>query len=170
MKPFRCLICGETYMGEGPADRCPFCGVQGKYLVAAPEWINYGSIKMSDESYSDCEKALSLELNNQAFYKCAASSAETQISEAIFKRLSKQEGEHAELIAEMMGVEEPAMPQVECTKSDEENFMESHRRESGAIKFYLEIASRAPEERVKQVFRALAEVESEHLKVSNIFR
>ena len=39
MKPFRCQICGETYLGEEPADRCPYCGASGKNLLSPAEYL-----------------------------------------------------------------------------------------------------------------------------------
>ena len=169
MEPFRCQICGETYLGNERPDRCPYCGAAGKHLINAAEWIDHGKVEMSEQSYKYCEDAVKLELSNAAFYKCATQSAENQFTEAIFKRLQKQEAEHGELICEMMGIEVPELPQENCAPSDEENFKESHRREKRAMNYYLEIVKNAPEPRVKEVFKALAETESEHLQASNIY-
>ena len=65
MHPFRCELCGETYVGGYPAERCPFCGAAGKYLMPAAEWMKYGKIEMCKQSYEDCQKAL--DLGAQAF-------------------------------------------------------------------------------------------------------
>lgn len=170
MKPYRCQICGETYLGEREPDRCPFCGAAGKYLLPAVEYYDFGKIKMSGESFEDCKKAVDLELDNASFYKACALRAETKITQAIFKRLNKQELEHAELICEVMGIEEPDLPEIKCPETDDEKFREAHYREHRAIKLYLDIVARAPEQRLKDIFKALAEVESEHLKMSNIYR
>ncbi|MEW6624257.1 MAG: ferritin family protein [Bacillota bacterium] len=170
MKPFRCQICGETYLGEKEADRCPFCGAAGKHLVPAVEWYPYGKAEMSPQSYEYCKRAVELELDNAAYYKASASKSETRLTSAIFKRLFKQELEHAELICEMMGIDQPELPQVESPEYDEDKFKEAHYREQRAIKFYLEIVEKASEPRVKDVFKALAEIEAEHLQMSNIYR
>ncbi len=169
MKPFRCQICGETYLGEEGPDRCPYCGVAGKHLINAAEWINHGQVELSEQSYKYCQDAVKLEVGNAAFYKCCTKNAENQFTEAIFKRLQKQEAEHAELICEMMGIEIPELPAENCSQTDEENFRESHYREKRAMNFYLDIVKNAPEPRVKEVFKALAEVENEHLQASNIY-
>ena len=169
-KAYRCQICGESYLGEMTPDRCPFCGAHERYLMTAAEWMDYGAIELSEQSREDCERALELEMNNMAFYKCAAAVTENQVMQSFFKRLSKQEGEHAELIAEMMGVDEPEAPDVECSDDDYENMKEAHRRETRAIKFYQQVARRAPELRVQQVFSALTDVENEHLMISGVFK
>lgn len=170
LKPYRCQICGETYLGEAIPDRCPYCAAAGKHLLPAAEWIPYGKVEMSEQSYQDCQEGLKLEQNNMAFYKCAAEKTNNKIMQAIFKRLAKQEGEHAEVFCEMMGIEEPPLPSVTCSESDHDNMEEAHKREDRAIQFYQDVANRAPEKRVQEVFLALTEIESEHLIISSIYR
>jgi len=99
------LICGESYLGAAPPDRCPFCGADRRHLVAAAEWIHYGPQELTAQSRNDVVQALQLELNNTSFYQCARHKAQNEISEAIFARLAKQESEHAELLAEMLGID-----------------------------------------------------------------
>ena len=166
----RCQICGETYLGTRKPDRCPFCGAAREHLRTPGEWVRHGKIEVCEQSRKDIERAIDLEINNQTFYRCSAKATNNQIMEAFFKRLASQEGEHAELLCEMIGVEEPAMPEVTCSDDDSENMKEAHFRENRAIHFYLDVANRAPEPRVQEVFRALADIESEHLIISSIYR
>jgi len=170
MNPYRCEICGETYVGSVPAERCPFCGVAGKYLMPAAEWMKWGKIEMCEQSYKDCQEALELEMSNYAYYKCATDKAEGQVTETIFKRFMKQELEHAETFAKAMGIELPVMPVVDCPADDVTNMEESNKHENMAIKFYIESARRAPEPRIRQIFRAFAEVENEHLVTLNLYK
>lgn len=171
MDPFRCQVCGETYLGETAPSRCPFCGAHGRHMVSAAEWENFGKVELCEQSMKDCLSAIQLEVSNAAFYKCAQNNAQTQITEAIFKRLHKQELEHAELLAEMAGVPEPGLPEETCAaNNDAQNLADAHNREQRAVMFYLQVAGRAPERRVREVFRALAEIEAEHLKISNVYR
>lgn len=170
MKPLRCQLCGETYLGQETTDRCPFCGADGRQLVSAAEWIDYGKVEMSAKDLENCQTALGLELSNTGFYKACAKMAENIINEAIFKRLSKHELEHAELIAKMMGADLPAPSEEQCPETDADKFAESHRREHRAIKFYLQAAAEATNPRVAGVFRALSEIESEHLQISNLYK
>ncbi|WP_205665614.1 ferritin-like domain-containing protein [Anoxybacter fermentans] len=157
-------------MGANPTDRCPFCGAAGKNLVPAAEWIDYVGLKISERSRALLKKALSLEIDNASFYKACAKAAETQITQAIFKRLSKQELEHAEVFADLLRIEEPEISEVEAPEADAYKFTEAHRREHRAIKYYLQAAREAREPRVQEVFRALSEVESEHLIISNMYK
>ncbi len=170
MRPFRCQICGETYMGSSHPDRCPFCGAAGQNLKAAAEWIDYDGLSVSAKSKELIEKALGLEIENAAFYKACANAAETQITVSIFKRLGKQELEHAEVFADLIGVEEPELILPEVSGSDEEKFVKAHHMEQEAIKFYLQAAKEAVEPRVQEVFRAISEIESEHMIVSNMYK
>lgn len=170
MNPFRCQVCGESYLGNTAPDRCPFCGAAGHHMAVAGEWVPITPVEMSEESRQTCLKALDLELSNQAFYKCAAKNSNNQITEAIFKRLSKQEGEHAEIFCKLLGIEVPTPQPESCHDKDSDNFADAHEREKRAINYYLESANKVKEKRVQDVFRALAEIESEHLKISNIYR
>jgi len=170
MHPYRCQICGESYLGPVAPERCPFCGAGARHLIAAAEWIGHGCPDLCEQSAQDVKRAIELELNNTAFYTCARHNAQNQISEAIFGRLAKQEAEHAELLSEMLDIGTGERPQVSCSEVDEENFIEAHGREKRASTFYLEVARRAPEPRMKEVFYALAEIETEHLKISNLYR
>lgn len=170
MKPWRCQICGETYLGDEAPDRCPYCGAEGDNLGSAPLYLDYGVVDMCEQSRKDCFHALELELDNVAFYEKCAAAADNQISEAIFKRLGKHEGEHAELLEDMLGEEGEDQPEVNIPDNDAERFQEAHDHELRAINFYLEVARRAPEPRMKQVFRALSDIESEHLETSNIYQ
>lgn len=169
MNPYRCQICGETTLMANAPQRCPYCGSVGRRVVPASEWIDYGKVNMSHQSYSDCEKALELELKNYAYYKCAVSKAHNQLTEAIFRRLMKQEYEHAELIAEAMGIELPEEHKRSCYDSDYKNMKASNKHETKAITFYTEVANRAPEPHIREIFQALAEVEGEHLIMTNVY-
>ncbi len=170
LHPFRCEICGETYVGSYAPERCPFCGVIGKNVLPAAEWMDYRKIDMSKQSYADCQKALELEMANYAYYKCATAKAQTQITQTIFKRFMKQELEHAEVFAKAMGIDLPDEPKVTCADDDFTNMEESNKHEQEAIKFYIEAARRAPEPRIQNIFRTFAEVENEHLVSLNLYK
>ncbi len=170
IKPWRCEICGETYLGAEASDRCPFCGAEGSNLKSAAHYLDFGVVEMSEQSRKDCLHALDLENDNMVFYRKCAEAAENQVSESIFKRLGKQEAEHAELLEDMLGIETEELPDPEIPDNDYDRFEQANRHEKRAINFYLEVARRAPEPRVQQVFRALADIETEHLNMANIFK
>ena len=169
MNPFTCLICGETYLGGEAPDRCPFCGAHKMYLLPSSVYIDNGRGELSEQSRKDCQEALQFKLKNQSFYRCAAENAENPVTEKIFKRLAKQEAEHAKLLCEIMGIEETEPTREACASGDVTNFKEANGRERRAINFCHQVATRAPEARVKEVFRAIAEIEIEHLKLSKIY-
>lgn len=169
MYPYRCEICGEPHFGSTPPERCPFCGSAGKNVVPAAEWIDYGKVDMCEQSRQDCLKGLELETNNAAYYRCSLQYAGNQITHALFQRLMEQEMEHAEVFIKALGVEDPEEVHRKCCEEDAKNMVMSSKHEAMAIKFYTEAATRAPEPRVRQIFRALAEVENEHLIITNMY-
>jgi rubrerythrin len=170
MRPLRCQLCGETYLGEQVTDRCPYCGALGRQLVEAAEWVDYGRLDLSPEDQQETRTALGFEIANTTFYRAAAKKAETVFTAAIFKRLAKHELEHAELLARALGEELPDFKEEECPDSDRDKFAEANLRETRAIKHYLYVAARAGSPRLREVFRALAEIETQHLQVSNLYR
>lgn len=169
MRPFRCLICGETYLGRNAPDRCPFCGVAGSRMVDAAEYVNYNGMEMCNQSKKFVQQAIEIEASNVAFYKCASDCSDNPVIKALFKRIGKQEGEHLELLADHLGVEEPEIVVEECCDSDAENMMKGHDREDRAVKMYTRFAQEAPEPRLKEIFSAIAGIEQEHYNMFNIF-
>ena len=170
MKPFRCQICGETYLGDFAPDRCPFCGVAGNYLLSAPEYINYGAVELSEQSKEFCVRAMEIEASNVAYYLAASGCAANPAIGAIFKRIAKHEAEHLDLISKMSGFPKPELPEEKCAESDAENMAAAHAREDRAVKLYTGYAREAPEGRMKEVFRALSDIEMEHYKLFNVYR
>ena len=142
-------------------------------MKKASLWYDRGKVKMSKKSYENCRRALDLELNNAAFYKCALEKASNQISQAIFKRLYKQELEHAQLLSKTMGINLPELPKGRCKKSDAANFIEAHDHEDAAINFYLQAAAEADnagEQEISYIFHHLSEIETEHLVLTNLYK
>lgn len=170
MKPLRCQVCGEVYLGDGTPDRCPYCGAAGNQMIAAALWIDYGKLNLDEQDMEKCRTALGFEVSNMTYYRCCAGKAESIFTQAMFKRLSKHEMEHAEVLARMMGVDMPQFTEESCPDTDKEKFEEAHLREQRAIKYYLHASAECKDPRVREVFRALAEIETEHLQMSNVYR
>lgn len=170
LRPLRCLICGETYLGSEAPDRCPYCGVEGRFLQDAAEYVDYNGMEMCEKSQEYIREAMKIEQSNVAFYKCAADRAKSKVVRAIFKRIGKHEAEHLELLADHLGVDEPEIVREECNDDDALNMKESHDREDRAVKMYMRFAAEVPEPRIKQIFSAIAGIEQEHYKVFNVFR
>jgi rubrerythrin len=170
MRPFRCRICGETYIGREAPDRCPYCGVEGRFIVDAAEYIDYEGMEMSLDSQEFIEQAIKIEMSNVAFYQCAAKHAKSEVVRALFKRIGKHESEHLELLCDHMGVEEPDIEPEDCSDDDALNMEKAHKREDRAVKMYMRFAREAEEPRVKEIFSAIAGIEQEHFKLFNTFR
>lgn len=169
MKFFRCQICGEVYMGSGRPSNCPHCGALRKYLVPAAEWSdeNLTITGLSDVSRQNLEKALQLEVNNAPFYRDASANAKTVEMQSVFKCLGKIEAEHASLVRKILGCEfpKPEPGREKASGDDTENLRLAHEREVFAAGFYLRASENAPEPRVKKVFKALSEIEGDHIDV-----
>ncbi|NQU07401.1 MAG: hypothetical protein HQ583_02485 [Candidatus Abyssubacteria bacterium] len=59
-------------------------------------------------------------------------------------------------------------PSTCSATSPEEHLQEALRREQEAVEFYTSAAESAVEERVKEFFTALAEIEEDHISLSNL--
>ena len=172
MKFYRCLICGDVYTGKEMPTNCPFCGAPAeKYMVEAKDWVdeNEGIQNLSDKSRRNLEAALQLEVNNAPFYKDASAKSSNVEIQGIFKCLAKIEAEHASLINKILKCEPPP-PQAGkevAMESDIENLKAAHKREVTATAFYKKAAAEATEPRVKEVFTALSEIESDHIELED---
>lgn len=169
MKMFRCLICGDPYMGSGKPSNCPFCGAPEEYLVAGREWVdeNLGLGELTPVSRDNLTKALQLEVNNSAFYRDAMNRTANIELQGIFKYLSKVEAEHAATIKKMLkGELPPPEPGKEmATDDDRKNLEYAMEREMSAKQFYMDSGQVAVEPRVKRVFEAISRIESDHVGI-----
>ncbi|MBM4295910.1 MAG: ferritin [Deltaproteobacteria bacterium] len=169
MKLFRCQICGDPYLGSAPPSFCPFCGASEKYMVPAEAYVDRNYIPdMSPRSRENLETALALEVANAAFYFCASNCAGNPVDQAMFKALAKAESEHASLICKLLQVSKPEIKPDDkaCRKDPRANFNESHGRETRAVAFYRQAAAEAVEDRIREIFTALSEIESYHIALS----
>ena len=168
MKVYRCRICGEVYIGEEKPNSCPFCGAHQSYFVLASEWKLLQSETLSDITRENLKKALDLEINNTNFYKAASEKSRDVYLSSMFKGLSKVEREHASAICKHLGIEKPDLPAglERASDSDRANIEEANRGERSAVKFYGQAFSQAPEEEIKEFFKALMEIESDHIALT----
>ena len=170
MRPFRCLICGETYIGRVAPDRCPFCGVDGRLLVDAAEYVSYDGMEMSEQTRDLVHQAMKVEKSNVAFYQACAKKAKSEVVRALFKRIGKHEFEHLDLLSKHAGEKTPEVEPEDCTDDDAENMKQAHAREDRAVKMYMRSAAEATEPRAREVFSAISGIEQEHYKLFNTFR
>jgi rubrerythrin len=169
MRLFRCRICGDPYLGDAPPSFCPFCGAPENYLVPAEDYVDRNNVpNLSARSRENLEKALTLEVRNASFYFCASNCAPDPFFQAMFKALSRTEAEHASLICKLLKVPKPEIKPDDkaCLKDPKANFSAAHEREKSAVAFYSQSAAEAVEDRIKEVFTALTEVETYHIALS----
>lgn len=167
VKVYRCRICGEVYIGDEKPKQCPFCGAHDKHMILANEEDITFDVELSEGDRALAEKALEVELGNTGFYLCAAKKVDDFEGKAMFKRLGKIEYEHAEVWGKILKKEiPPREAAAECSGEYKEELQESHDREERAVKFYSEAAEKAENERVKEIFEAVIEIEKDHLYLS----
>ncbi|UCD01083.1 MAG: hypothetical protein JSV23_09390 [Promethearchaeota archaeon] len=165
-----CKICGEAYISttEKP-HRCPFCGAYEKHLIDSKEYDDTGAwdVELNEKDKANAEKALEVEVSNNIFYKCASNKTPELDGQKLFKILAKVEAEHASVWKKILKLDKVEFPKYDkCAPEYTPNLEESHSREDRAIKFYGQAAAEAQNSRVKEIFQAFVEVETDHLHLS----
>jgi len=163
---WRCEICGDPYIGETPPNNCPFCGAHGKYIKEAKNLIVNFNVELNEKDKANAEHALKVEISNAAFYFCAAEKTDDPEGKLLFKALGKVEAEHASIWKKILKLDSIAKGNESCFVKNRENLEDSHSRETRAIDFYKKAEAESVNERVKQIFGALVEVETDHLHLS----
>lgn len=168
MKLFRCIICGDPYLGERSPANCPFCGAAEKYIVNVEDYKYPSADNLSEKSKNNLLAALTLELINSDFYKTNYQNAKEEVNKQMFKALYKIEAEHASAIMKILKLKEaPSFNKSsKVFDTDEQMYEEAHKRETRASAFYKKSAEEAQEPDVKRLFTALSEIETDHIELS----
>jgi rubrerythrin len=163
---FRCKICGEVYFGKHPS-HCPHCGAHEKYMIKMGAWRNENKPleNLSEISKRNLEETRELEHGATQFYRAAAKETKDEKIEGFFKYLARTEKEHYEVASKLLGlpIEDSIDEASEGKGSDLENLKESQRKEEHVTGLYKRFASEAIEPRVREIFEAITEVESDHI-------
>lgn len=165
-KLYRCEICGDAYIGFNPPSNCPFCGAHGQYIKEASKANVEFDLELSTTDRANAERALGVEVSNAAFYMCAADQTDDPEGKILFKALGKIEAEHASIWRKILKLDSVPTGNDSCHTSNTANLKESHDRETRAINFYRSAAAGADHPRIRQIFEALVEVETDHLHLS----
>jgi rubrerythrin len=165
-KLWRCVICGDPYIGEAPPSNCPFCGAHSRFVVEAKKADVNFDIELTEKDKANAEHALQVEVSNSAFYFCAAQKTDDPEGRFLFKALGKVEAEHASIWRKILKLASIPKGMDPCHTSNKENLEESHSRETNAIAFYGKAAMESDHERLRVIFNALVEVETDHLHLS----
>jgi rubrerythrin len=166
VKLYRCQICGDGYIGVSPPTNCPFCGAHMAYIAEAKEAAVSFDVSLNAQDRANAERALQVEISNSAFYMCAANKTNDAEGKILFKALGKIEAEHASIWRKILKLETAAPGSETCHVENVENLKESHARETRAIDFYRKAAAEAEHPRIKQIFEALVDIETDHLHLS----
>jgi rubrerythrin len=166
VKLFRCEICGDAYIGFDPPPNCPFCGAHIEYIKEAKDAEVIFDVPLSAKDQANVEHALQVEISNSAFYMCAANQTNDSEGKILFKALGKIEAEHASIWRKILKLGSVAPGSDACHTENVENLKESHERETRAIAFYRKSAAEADHPRIRQLFAALVEIETDHLHLS----
>ncbi|HOV90335.1 MAG TPA: ferritin family protein [Syntrophorhabdaceae bacterium] len=166
VKLWRCIICGDPYVGESPPQNCPFCGAHIAFIEEAKDANVNFDVELTEKDKENAEHALKVEVSNSTFYFCAAEETDDQEGKLLFKALGKIEAEHAAIWRKILKL--PAVPKGDekCHKENIKNLQESHAREEKAIAFYRKAIEESDNVRIKQIFEALVEIETDHLYLS----
>lgn len=167
MKVFKCKICQEGYLGDEAPTHCPFCGAHRPYMIMASDF-EIPEYALTAVSKKNLKEALSLEVSNAEFYFCAAERANNMADATMFKRLGKIESEHASTIVKELKIPLPDISKNKnmCNSKNVENLRESNQREANAITHYSKFLKEATEERIKEIFTAIIEIEKDHLSLT----
>ncbi len=166
VKLWRCMICGDPYIGDAPPPNCPFCGAHLTYIKEAKGAMVTFDVELTEQDRVNAEKALQVELSNASFYFCAAENTDDSEGKLLFKALGKVETEHASVWKKILKLSQTPTVTEKCHTKNKENLEESHARETRAINFYKQAADGSTNERVKEIFTAFVEVETDHLQLS----
>lgn len=171
MKIIRCRICGETYLGTEVPSRCPFCGASHEYLVG-PEGYDPAEnrVPITEVEREDLLAAIELERANARFYAAVALLTGDHVLASAYKRLSRIESEHCSVFSKLAGVSKPT-DLGEPTEAPIDwchAIAESAERERIANQRYIDSGARATNERIKEVFTAIAAVESDHIAFDEV--
>lgn len=165
MEITRCRICGEVYYGNH-LSHCPYCGAHGVYLVQIAEWKDENAgVELTETERTNLETTRQLEYENTRFYRAAIKNAKTEEMAGYFKYLAKIENEHYNVAVKILGTQKDLsiFDPSEGMGSDIKNLEHSKEKEEHAAKLYETFIPNSNSERIKLFFKALSEIESDHV-------
>lgn len=167
MKTFICEICGDAYVGIEKPKNCPFCGARENYIKFGAEAnpIVNQKIELSEQTIKNLKATYDLEVKASALYVCMEGKAKTYEIKAMYKRLAKVELEHAVIATKLLEIDRPTVGIETCGDEDVENFKRTIALEENAAELYKKFALEAEEKNIKILFTALAQAESDHIKL-----
>ncbi|WP_425448363.1 ferritin family protein [Dethiothermospora halolimnae] len=181
----KCLICGmnitansynlnnSTFINENKKENiinCPFCGVDIIYIDKKKDIYDVDEDKLNAESLKILDKAMKLEVFNGEFYREASKLAKDKKVKKMLKDLSNIEFMHAKIHKRLGGFKElPKLRKPDYTKhnTDQLLLIEANKREKHAISFYNRKSKEISNEIIIEVFKALSDVEKQHMVITD---
>lgn len=181
----KCLICGMkvneasynlnecTFVDKNEKDRiinCPFCGVGKIYLNSQKPIYSINSKVLDKQTKKILDNAMKLEVFNGEFYEEASRLAKSEYAKQLFKDLKNIEFMHARIHKNLGGFTElPKLrrPDYSRHETDELLLQEAYKREKHAIDFYQKNIDIILNDTIKEIFKALSEVEKQHMTIAD---
>jgi rubrerythrin len=156
---------------KGKIINCPFCGVGKIYLDDEKGIYHVAHDTLDEESLKVLDHAMKLEVFNGEFYKEASYLAKDGEVRKLFKDLSNIEFMHARVHKRIGGFKElPKLhkPDYESRLNTDKLLLEEAcKREEHAIAFYKKNSVRVCSDLVKEIFKALSDVEKQHENIAD---
>lgn len=145
---------------------CPFCGVGKKYLVKDNDIIKIESNLLDDNTLKILDHAVKLELFNGDFYSTAATMAKDVNIKRVFEALANIEKFHSKLHQRLGGfMKIPNLNKVNYGKYNTDSALLelARQKEEHAVSYYEKYKKELNDEKLFEIFEALACVEREHI-------
>ncbi|MCY6484653.1 metal-iron-binding protein [Clostridium aestuarii] len=184
MKELKCLVCGMkinennysfnsyAFINKNREDYilyCPFCGVNEVYLKEYEDVYSVDVNTLDSKTLKILDHAMKLEVFNGEFYAEASKLVKDENVKREFYDLSKIEYMHAKVHKKLGGFKElPILNKPDYTKyiSDEEFLEAASKREEHAVAYYEKYSKEICDDVVIKVFKALSDVEKEHVTLT----
>ncbi|TCO79214.1 ferritin family protein [Marinisporobacter balticus] len=187
MEKLKCLICGmnisensyhlnnDSFIEkneEGRIMNCPFCGVGRIYIDSVQEIYTVDHKSLDTQSLQVLDHAMKLEVFNGEFYEEAGKLSKEKELKKLFKDLSNIEFMHARVHKRLGEFDNlPKLHKPDYAKHHTDNLLleEAYKRESHAIAFYKKNSDKITCPVIKEVFKALSDVEKQHQFIANAY-
>ena len=145
---------------------CPFCGVSEMYLSEEDETITVENDRLNDNELKILDHAVKLELFNGNFYNTAAKMSKSDEVKKVFEALSKIEIVHSKVHQKLGGfTKAPSLNKVNYDRYDSDKALLelAKQKEEHAVSFYEKYKNEVKDNKLFEIFEALADVEREHI-------
>lgn len=171
LKMYRCMVCGEVYLGYEPPANCPFCGAHVEFMRMPEDYAPaINDIELTESERADLAASIEIETANTRFYLGMAQRRDNDTLRATYKRLAKVEAEHCSVFCKLAKADKPAdlLTPGETTGSWASDIAESRSREDHATGLYATFAARATDPRLREVWGAISAVEADHIDLDDL--